>query len=245
MIWNKSELTKIKQIILNKTNFSLDKNSQLILDNSNANQNDIDYNFTKSKSSNYVFGMAKDEIYKLFYVQNREEIINILNKLSNIEFDKNNLLHLGLISCLSKINTADHTYVFVILREIISQFERVISDVINKTMKNITCSDDILVKIAQIENSSEDTYEEIKIKNTMNAILGYAPGLREIDVYNSLIEKEFANIRNRILVELKYFYSDKRHKEEEARKIDCLHHKMEFGRKYQHKKDYQKLKIKV
>ena len=67
-------------------------------------QNDIDNNFTKSKTSNYVFGIANEEIYKLFNIQDRLEIINIFNKLDNIQFDRNNSLHFGLIACLSKID---------------------------------------------------------------------------------------------------------------------------------------------
>lgn len=233
MIWNKSELLKIKQLILNKANFHVNENNQLMLNNK-ISQNDIDYNFTKSKTSNYVYNIANEEIYKLFNIKDRQEIINIFSKLKNIEFDKNNSLHFGLIACLSKIDFEDHTYIFTILREIISQFERVTSDVVNNSIKDATYADDILIMIKKIENNSEVTYEEREIGRIMNIILGYAPGLREVDVYNSLIKKEFSNIRNRILFDLKQIYSNKRKKEEHDKKADCLNHKIDFGKKCDH-----------
>lgn len=234
MIWNKSELTKIKQTILNKANFNIDENNQLILNSNYVQQNDIDNNFTKSKTSNYVFGIANEEIYKLFNIQDRLEIINIFNKLDNIQFDRNNSLHFGLIACLSKIDFEDHTYVFTILREIISQFERVTSDVANNSIKDATCANDIGEKIKQIQNNPEDTYEEREIGRIMSIILSYAPGLKEVDVYNSLIQKEFSNIRNRFLFSLKNIYSNRKQKEERDKKFDCLNHKLDFGNKCEH-----------
>ena len=230
IIWNKNELIKIERIILIKSNYELKENNELILnENKGKSKNN---NFTRSKTSTYVYNLANEEIYKLFYTQDRQEITNIFNKLSGIEFDKKNPLHYGLIACLSKIDYKDYTYAFIILKEIISQFERTTSDVISYS----TSSDEVLEKIKQIKNSSEETTYEKEIKKTMDTILNYAPRLREIDIYNSLIEKEYANIKNRVLVALKNISSNKKEKEILDKNIDSIKHIQDFSKKYQRKR---------
>ena len=178
IIWNKEELYKIRRIILSKVGYNLGENNSLIKGDK------------KSCFQDRFFVMdeaVKSKLEDLLYIESREDVFNILNSLKGIEADYNNPLLFGLIASLSKIDTNDYTSIFEIYNQIISQFARVISKVAKEMIANLN-SQNISEIINLISNSSEETEAEVQIKTTMDKIFSYAPQLREIPIYNNLIE---------------------------------------------------------
>ena len=130
IIWTKEELIKIKKLILKRTGLFFNDNN--ILEYNPLNEYKIN-----SYQEELILG-----INELLNIKERSEIDRILTKYSKVEFDSNNKLHYGLISTLSKINlNKDKDYyiqIFIILKEIICQYERIIKEESEKIFSKYT-----------------------------------------------------------------------------------------------------------
>lgn len=211
LIWNKKELIRIKQIILNKSNYSLTEENNLKKDKVDA-----------------VDVILED----LFYIDSREKVKEILNSLKGIVVDYNNPLHYGLIASLNKIDVEDHTYIFEIYKQITSQYSRVISKICKEHIINLN-STEIIDRINLISSSDEETELEKQIKNTMNKILSYVPQLRQVPVYNSLIDECDKSIKDMILLNLNQELVGKRKNEEYDKSAEHKYYVRDCYKKYQ------------
>lgn len=223
IIWNKGELYKIRRIILSKAGYSLGENNSLIKGDK------------KSCFQERFFVMdeaVKSKLEDLLYIESREDVFNILNSLKGIEADYNNPLHFGLIASLSKIDTNDYTSIFEIYNQIISQFARVISKVAKEMIANLN-SQNISEIINLISNSSEETEAERQIRDTMSKTFSYVPQLREIPIYNDLIECYDSIIKDKLLG---YLYNElitRKKAEEKLEEKDYDYYMLDQYKKYQ------------
>lgn len=189
-IWNKEELKKISNF-LRKMNYKFDNNNIITLSTNNNINNDI------------------EDIKKLFYLQDKEAIKKILNSTYKIkelvEKNPNNPLYFGLISFLSKINSDDYTQIFNIYKEILSQYAKVSSNLISiltKDLDEINYISTLQFKIKELKESSNETEEEIYIKNYMEKILAYTTEITNNEIFKEIIEKCNNNIKARLIHDL-------------------------------------------
>jgi len=232
IIWTKKELVKIRQIILNKTNYVLGKNNLLIKNDRNTNLSEV-YN------GNTIYSDSISEIKKLFYMQDREKITSMLTYLNNVKADYNNPLHFGLIACLDKIDIEDHTYIFEILKQIISQYERIISSVVKNNITGLN-KIELANKISSIEHSKEMSEEEKQIKRTMDEILNVASVLNDVEPYSSLIKRIQKNLKNKLLYSLNFELSKKEHREIFNKNIDVNCHNIDYSNATHHQRTLRK-----
>lgn len=233
IIWSKKELINIRKIILNRLNHKLDTNNNLIKTNVINGYED------SGIINNNLYTDLLVEFKELFYTKDRQDILVLLNNIKIPTFDKNNSLHLGLISCLSKINInkitneEDYSYIFEILKELASQYERVISS----TAKNIILLNDnneVQKIIKKITNTNVDTIYEINIKKTMATILNYT-NLENFDIFKKVITRYDISVKNKLLHYLNIYLKKNIYNEEQEKLIKTLSHKKEFRYKYQRK----------
>jgi len=182
IIWNKKELIKIKKIILNRANLKLDEEKMLI-DNNN-------YLTEMSVTDQYaIYGKISEEISNLYYLQDRLEIERILTKAKEVKADPHNKLHFGLISCLSKADPEDHTYIFQILREIAAQYEKTIYNVAYNTLEIYNTSEEMIAKINEIRSNTNKTEQELEIQSSLKEVFNLTNGITEEEIFKPLIEK--------------------------------------------------------
>jgi len=226
IIWNKQEISKINKTILIKTNLKLNENNELTIVNNK-------HLGSKNNTANSIYQLIYTEIIELFNFQDRQEIEKVLTKAKDTQFDPHNKLHHGLIACLSKTNPENHTYIFDILREIASQYERVIASVAYKTLDSYDNSTQMMDRIKEITNSQEETLEEIEIKCIMKNIFTFTNGITEESIYKPLIEKCNSLIKERLIFhsnqKLISVIKSENYKEEN----DAINHHIDFDKKFQ------------
>lgn len=227
-IWNNEELKQIKLIL---------KTKMLLTENNNnlelSNPKETTHPF--KGSHNAYISILQNEIIKLLESNNKEEIRNIIKRNQNIEFDKNNSLHYGLISTLSKLETSENssTYcaqIFTIVNEIIVQYDRIISLVTDKHFKNINSPEEIKEEINKIKNN------EIRINNEvlllMHKIFNYTNKLNKEPLLKELINNCNNNINQRIIDRANHILSNAVKVREIKKNSDANFHKIEFNKKY-------------
>lgn len=188
IIWTKEELTKIKTRILSPAKMIINENNKSIEQ--------------REETTTTSYTAFKEEIENLLFIQDRNIIKETLNEASKVKANTENPLHLGLVSSLSKINTTDDTQIFEILKQIISQYERIISQVLKKSVNdmNLSLQDRIKKLNSKLDeiNSNIETDEENEIKEIMSTIFNYTNNIDKNPLFSSVIEKYDIIIKKRI-----------------------------------------------
>lgn len=225
IIWTKEELTKIKKIILKRTGLFFNDN------------NTIEYNpLNEYKINSYQEELILG-INELLNIKERSEIDRILIKYSKVEFDSNNKLHYGLISTLSKINiNKDNDYyiqIFIILKEIICQYERIITEVAEKSFSKYTNSKELKERIQLINNGI--AIEEInEINLLLNKTFNDSLNINNEEVFKEVISKCNSTIKQKLISRANNIVKNLANYEEIARNKDAGQHKSDFRKKYRH-----------
>ena len=229
-IWNKNELKEINKIIYSK--------------NVNIVCTDDEVTFCRRTKNSYVnfthSGLTNDLLDTFEFLltnTNKDEIDRILTKYSKVNFDINNKLHFGLISSLSRLdlNKSDKYYpqIFTIAKELVGQYERVISSVINNSFANITDTNIIKDKIENIKQNVSS--EEKQVNFLIQKIFNETNGLNNEVLFKDIINKCNSKIKDSLLSKA-YILLGKIAKNNESEKtIDVKQHYSEFTNKRLHK----------
>lgn len=196
IIWTKQELGKIKKIILTRANLTVDENNEIVV-----NDFSVEYEMYTQKSKGAYYSVDK-ELKEIFYIKNRSEIQKILDMASGVSFNPNDAMHLGLISALSRIDTNDHTQIFIILREIASQFEKVAAQTALAIRSYANTTEEFKTEIAKFKNSQETTIEEMLANSKLHLILNSTNGVANHEMFSNLIERYTNNMKHLIIVHL-------------------------------------------
>lgn len=233
IIWTKEELKKIRKIILTSANLKLTEDAELI-------ELPTSYYNTRSTSS---YAKEANELKKLFYCTNKEQIIDILTKASEIKAEPNNKLHYGFITTLSKINPENPEEIFIIFREIISQYDKSISGISLKIIEKLDNIDEVKNRIREISHSTEITAEEELIKREIEKVFSFANGVPSDKLFASLIEDLDSQIKPKLLTRMKRTINSTANAQNNNRIQECQSCSMEYKRKFQ-RKHLDKLKRK-
>ena len=226
-IWNKNELKEINKIIYSK--------------NVNIVCTDDEVTFCRRTKNSYVnfthSGLTNDLLDTFEFLltnTNKDEIDRILTKYSKVNFDINNKLHFGLISSLSRLdlNKSDKYYpqIFTIAKELVGQYERVISSVINNSFANITDTNIIKDKIENIKQNVSN--EEKQVNFLMQKIFNESNGLNNEALFKDVINKCNSKIRMCLLSRANYYLAMLNEKKAHDKLVDVNNHKNEFREKY-------------
>ena len=198
-IWRNEELKQIKEILQSKMIFKKEKDGTIrLIDNRNNNQ--------PFKGEYNVYSkILYNETVKLLESNDKEEIEKLVKKHSKTEFDSNNRLHYGLISALSRLNvpestTKNSTYstqIFIILKEIIGQYERIIKLVVDKYFNSITDPDEIRMYLNKIKNGELELNKEVLF--LMQKIFSFTDKLNNEPIFKELINECNSKINLRIV----------------------------------------------
>lgn len=196
IIWTKKELSQIKKIILTKANLTLDEKNNIIV-------NDLSHEYEMKKMKNKGASYSVDkELKLLLYYQDRDEIAKILKMATEVNFNKENNLHFGLIAALSNINPNEHAQIFTILRELASQFEKVAAKVATIIREQAETTEDFKQEITKFKNSEEITIEEMLANCIINMILDSTNGVAQHEIFKDLIERYNNNMKHLIIIHL-------------------------------------------
>lgn len=218
IIWNDEEIKKIEKIILQRTNFRLDQNNELKINPHLINRYSIYNNFT-------------EELQTLINYQNNDEITKVLTNASLVEPDFSNPLHYGLVISLSKSNPEDRTYIFEIFKEIISQYERVISDVVESKLRSCKNYEEAEAIFNKFKTNIETTDEECLVKLTMQNIFYSTNGIERHELFKPICQKYSNMLKEKIQVCYNTSLSNMIRKENEKKSRDIRNHKTEFKMK--------------
>lgn len=196
IIWTESELKKIKQIILLKSDLKVNEDFELVPMNSNNIMNNHNQIYNPRVTS--IYQEVADELIKLFYIDDRNKINEVLTKASLINVDFNNRLHIGIISTLAKMKPENHFEIFNIFKEIVAQYNRSASVVAHKIINELNNIDLIKEKINEIKNSDEETIEEKMVKNEIRKVFLFSNGVTDDEIFASLI----STLDNKIKIKL-------------------------------------------
>lgn len=189
IIWNENELNKI-QLILRRFNIKINENNELVF-----------HNYTGYFNESTI--REKNELKQLFNYQNKNDVLNILNQINKtkqlVDNDKNNPLYYGMISNISNINQDDCSGVFIIFKEIIFQYSRIIGNLSRKIVE--TLKDPLIIseKIDEIKNSNIKTKEELYIENYINSIFDNIEYIRDSEVFKPIINNLNNSIKQRLI----------------------------------------------
>lgn len=229
-IWTNEDLKQIKKTFY--SNFILKQESE----------NTFTLNY-KTNNPYFITELynekIKASIEKIFELTNKDEIDKIIRKYSNTKFDSNNRLHYGLISTLSSLNVPelnmdDSTYctqIFVMLKEIISQYERIIKLVIDKFFNNITEPDEIKMYLNKIKKGELELDKEVLF--LMQKVFSYTNGLNNEPIFKELITESNDKINSRIIIKVNALLANSVRINEIKKNIDAHNSKMESYRKYE------------
>ena len=221
VIWNKKELKEIKAVILTRVSLKLDENNDLME--------------RKAVPSNcaigqYAYNNLINEITSLYYFNDKKVIDDTLERASKVNFDISNPLHFGLISALSKIDKDDRAGVFVIFKEIVSQYQRVIDTNVKQLYGNYDI-DDLTYLYETIKDSKEQTEIEKIVNETMSKIFSYSNGINECELFKSLCDSQNNKVKDNILKKISDIIASKA-KIKEAEQFNIISgHKSDFGKK--------------
>lgn len=192
IIWNEKELKNIKKIILTKLNLKLNEEGELVY---SPNNNCFNYLNTR----NSLFPESIDELKDLFYITDKNKVIEVLNMTSDIKADPNNRLHFGFITTLAKINPENHEEIFTIFREIIALYEITINNISKKIWYDINNTELVQEKLREISNSTEITTEELLVKKEISKVFIFANGITDSELFAPLFNKLDSNIKPKMI----------------------------------------------
>ena len=231
IIWNKKELSKINMILLKKTNLYVDENGNLSKKKCVINNLHVSY----MKYENF-----DKYIEEVLNFQDRNEITRLLKNAKNVDYDKNNQKHFGLISFLSNIDENDQTQLFSIINEIIALYKKNVLKVINKFNDGSVSSEEILMVTNLMKDSETKTSVEAYIEKEISSVFDYTNNLASEPLLIPLIKILNDNIKNELILRLLDIFYSKAKTEEKQRKSD-MEYKKQIQSKYL-KKNFNTMK---
>lgn len=190
ILWNKEQLKNIKAIILSRASLKLTEDlvfEHRVLSGYNS--------FPKIGKPLYV--EVQDELIDLFYTTDEKEIKNVLFNASQIKLDETN--NIGFLNNISKVSPSRLEDIFVIFKEIISQYEKAIDLVAKNTLGNYDNLKDAKNRIKEISESAEETFEEKLIKTIINKVFIQANGVTESVLFENLINKINSLVKTKLI----------------------------------------------
>ena len=194
IIWNKEELVRIKDFLKrNNLEFSDDENYDIVISDK--------YKHATIFLPTYLYHCHG--LNDLVWYQDKGEIYSVLKKTIPIRYivknNKDNPICNGLLTALVNINPNDATEIFVIFKELLSQYVRVSYNMAEHITRNL--NDPKLIKeiIEEIKNNPLDTKEELYIKNYMNKLFTYTNGIFDSDIFRPIIDECNNNIRTDLI----------------------------------------------
>lgn len=193
--WTKEELKRIKKILL-KSNLTVNERGQLVVKSET-----VEYANVNNKPINPYFQYDK-EISSLVYLQDMEEVYKILELAKEVNYDKNNPNHFGLIKAIYEINKEDRSEIFTIFRELIALFNSIAYDAATIIFSHCKNNEQLKKEISLFKNSTEETFEETFALFKINEILNQTNGIANSPIYRPVIERGIANLKKYILTHL-------------------------------------------
>lgn len=222
IIWNEKERKYINRLILMPANMTFDENLDLV------KQDYKSYNAYKSKIN--VYDKFLEGLKNIYYINDREQVENILNSASKVEVDPNNKFHYGLITSLSKINPKNHYEIFNIYKELIAFYEHTIYNIAYMVFSNKSIEDG-LKRIKEIKNTNEVTLEEKLIKKNINYTLSFSNHIFEDELFLPLIESLNNYIKERLITRAKEVVGVNVRIKEHNKLEECYSYKQDFRSK--------------
>lgn len=231
-IWTNEELKQIKEILRSKMILKKEKDGTTRLIENKDNK------ISFKGGYNIYSKILYKETLKLLETKDKKEIEKVVRKHAKTEFDPNNKLHYGLISTLSRLNipeltTENSTYatqIFLILKEIIGQYERIIKLVIDNYFKNITNPDEIKIHLNKIKNGELELNKQVLF--LMQKIFSYTDNLNNEPIFKELISECNSTINLRIIDKVNTLLAKEVKANQIKKNIDANLHKEKFRQKY-------------
>lgn len=227
IIWTKNELKDIKKIILKSSNLKLNEDGEFV---QLFTPQYFSYSYKRRKP---LYLLVSDELIDLFYVTNKEKVIEVLNMTSGIKVDFNNRLHFGLITALAKININNPAEIFIIFRQIASLYDHIIYNIATKTVESFYDIGQAKERMKEINNSTEVTTEELLVKQEIEKVLSYTNGVTESELFIPLISKLNSLIKSRLITCMEQIITNNIKKNINIMKRDTQEYKYNLKRKYQ------------
>lgn len=193
--WSKEELKKIKKILF-KSNLTVNEMGQLVVKSEIT-----EYNQINTKQINPYFQYDK-EIADLVYLQDMEEVDRILELSCDVDFEKNNPNHFGLIKTIHEIDKQDRSEIFTIFKEIIALFNTVAYDAASIIISHCKDIEQLKQEIKDFKVSNTETFEETFANFKINEILSQTNSIANSPIFTPVIEKGRANLKKYILTHL-------------------------------------------
>jgi len=224
IIWNEKEVKKINKTLLSQVNsLKIEKDNNLTV---------ITVKGEKCNNySRFLYDKFINEITSLYYTDSIDKVEEVLTLAKNVQADKTNPLHFGLICSLAKRNPENHDEVFVIFKELIGLYESVAYSVAQNIVNNLNI-EETLIKINEIIDTKKETNEEIIVRNEINKIFAFANGVNEHDLFKSLIKRLDSEIKLKLISKMQQINTNRIRKELAIPKEDVKAMKRENSRKY-------------
>lgn len=248
--WTENELKEIKKIISAKANIKENENKYIVIKKNNI----TDYKQQNSLFSNeLIYG-----IEALLNSNDKDEIDRLLKKHSKVEYDNNNVLHYGLIKALATIYIPEiennrlkelitlssiskdnlllkkeelyYTQIFTILKELIGQYDRIINNVITKSLGKVTDPEIIKEKITEITvgESFEEKQANFLILKTLNSTNNLSDEL----FFNDIITKCNSKVKDALINRANILLAIASRDKEKTSLQDAKNHRGDFNEKF-------------
>lgn len=198
-VWTEEELKNVKKHILFRNNLEI-KDGALVK-GKNFDMSIVSRNFSII-NSNTSDTFCKS-IENILFNTNKEDIQEVLNKVEGIkqmvESDPTNQYYRGLLSNISKIDPEDQSEIFVIFKEIISQYDRTINSIVTKSIEGITDEKIIKEKIQRIKENNDLSLEELFVIDNLKKTFSLTNGITEASFFQDMIVKCNENIKTQII----------------------------------------------
>lgn len=198
-VWTEEELKNVKKHILFRNHLEI-KDEGLVKDK------DFDVSIT-SRNSSIINSNTSDTFCKsienILFNTSEEEIQEVLDKVDGIkqmvDSDPTNQYYRGLVSNISKVNPEDQSEIFIVFKEIISQYDRTINSVVTKSIEGITDEAIIKEKIKGIKENKELSLEELFVIDNLKKTFSLTNGITEVAMFQEMIAKCNENIKAQII----------------------------------------------
>lgn len=193
IIWTEKELKAIKSIIITRSNHKLTEDLEFVkLNNCNA--------YTNTGRS--LYEEVIEETQKLFFTTNEKEITRVLLEATSIEIKPYFDQQYSFLTNISRINPLHKEQIFTILKEIIAQYEKSISQVANKIITSCDNIEELKERTKEIYESTEETFEEHAVKLLVGKIFIHSNGVTDSELFTGLKEKLNSCIKAKLLSRL-------------------------------------------
>ncbi len=234
-IWSNEELKQIRSIFKAKLNINIDEDNNIEVVNKNKY---IIGDGIKDNGGILINELCDITTLLLTYVNKSEidEIIKKYHELAKKNYDKNNKLHYGLINTLLNLNTDTsnacyYTQIFIIVRELIYQYNRIIKLVVDNSLKNITNPNSIRLKQIEIKRT-KISLEERKVSVLLQKIFYEIPGFSEEPLFNMIIKNCDGEIKKGIIKAINQKLEYSLSQEMLAKEIDARLHQKDFNDRF-------------